>query len=303
MSDWLMTRAELERTLIAAELRCGRCGYNLRGLSPLSVCPECGHDIWSTVLRTVDPAASRLPKLTNPRAVGWAILWIMLCSSLAALLMAFASTRDALDLAWSGVFAAPAESLALSATSAAAVAILGVFILTPPKGKERRGSVMARLWLLGVGLLVWAAANYWWSLIVAQPLLPLDKMLARMLMTVGWILTLLGLDGIMREIGNRSRVYRTARGSRQGARAMIAAAGAVALGTLVQGLSRMDVLSQRAEGYGTVLVWTSGLMLCIGLAYMFINSLWIFLALRSPPPPLSALLLKVEDKGGVHREG
>ncbi len=299
MPQWPSTPADLKHTLIAAELNCGRCGYNLRGLSPLGVCPECGTDIWLTIVRTVDPAASRLPRLTNPKMVAWSILWIMSCAFFAALLLAFGPVRDNVQMAAARVLAIPNELLALAASGLIASAIIGVVMLAPPRGKEKSSAILQRLWLLGIGLLAWAVATYWWSFLLAGVPTAMENMLARLAMCASWGVALFGLDGILKVIGQRSRAYRTAKGGRQSAKAMIAAAGAAGIGTLAQGLARLDVLSSRAETYGTVLVWTSTLMLLIGLAYMLINTLWIFHALRKPPPPLHTLLLRIEDRGRI----
>jgi hypothetical protein len=297
MPQWPTTQADLEHTLIAAELRCGRCSYNLRGLSPLGVCPECGHDIWSSVVRTVDPDASRLPRLSNPKMVAWAILWIMLCATAAALLLAFGAGRDSLKLAPAGVLSTPFETLAFIACAIVVAALPGVLMLAPPRKKEQSNTIWVRLWLLAIGLVMWAASSYWWSIMVYPPRPFAMEMVMRFAMIMSWVIALLGVDGILKAIGQRSRAYRTARGGRQSAKAMIAAAFAVALGTTMQSLARLDVLPARLEGYGSVIVWTSTLMLLIGLAYMLINTLWIFRALRKPSPPLSAILLKVEDRG------
>lgn len=296
-----MTQSDLERTLIAAELRCGRCGYNLRGLSPLGKCPECGHDIWATVVRTIDPAASRLPKLTNPKAVAWATLWIMLSAAMSAFLLAFGSVRDALNVSHSGILGIATEHLAMAACVTALSGEIGVLILAPPRGKERSSTLWVRIWLLAIGFIAWAACNYWWSTLVAGSSTPGAQMIVRIVMAASWVIALLGIDGILKAIGQRSRAYRTARGGRQSAQGMIAACAALCLGALVQGLARMNVLPRSVEMYGNVVAWASALMLLIGLAYMLINTLWIFRALIAPPPPLNALLLRVDDHGAARR--
>jgi hypothetical protein len=302
MSQGRSTQTDLERTLIAAEVRCARCGYNLRGLSPLSVCPECGHDIWATVQRVTDPAASRLPKLSNPRAVAWSILWVMLCASLAALLLAFGPVRDELRLAHTGFLATPTDMLALAACAATVAALPGVLILAPPRRKERGRTIWVRIWLLAIGLSAWAACNYGWSTIVTRPHAPTLGALIRLAMYASWVLALLGIDGILKAIGQRSRAYRTARGGRQSAQGMIAASATIALGTVMQTLAQLQYGPATMETYGKVLVWASALMLLIGIVYMLINTLWIFRSLIAPPPPLHSILLRVDDRGLARRD-
>src|SRR5438477_2160642 len=71
--------AEWSHATVITPIHCRQCGYYLRGLRADSRCPECGLEIWQSVLHTVDPAASRLPMLRNPRAVGDGIFVLTMC--------------------------------------------------------------------------------------------------------------------------------------------------------------------------------------------------------------------------------
>ena len=75
------------RGVVGSPVHCRQCGYNLYGLQVDRMCPECGLEIWETILHTVDPAASRLPRLHNPTAVGNALLWLVICMVVGALLV------------------------------------------------------------------------------------------------------------------------------------------------------------------------------------------------------------------------
>ncbi len=62
---------------LGGDLPCVFCGYNLRGLSIRSMCPECGAGVRATILSVVDPQASELrviewPRLTATGVVLWA---------------------------------------------------------------------------------------------------------------------------------------------------------------------------------------------------------------------------------------
>lgn len=62
---------------LTGDLPCGGCGYNLRGLSVRSRCPECGTAVRATILLAVDPHAEELrplrrPVLTSTALVVWA---------------------------------------------------------------------------------------------------------------------------------------------------------------------------------------------------------------------------------------
>jgi hypothetical protein len=67
---------------------CVRCGYDLRGLSVRSVCPECGTPIRATILARVDPRARELQPVHTPRlTAGLLVVWSV--SALAAAVFAW----------------------------------------------------------------------------------------------------------------------------------------------------------------------------------------------------------------------
>ncbi|HRR83905.1 MAG TPA: hypothetical protein P5316_02755 [Phycisphaerae bacterium] len=82
------------------DLSCTRCGYNLRGLSPSSRCPECGLEIPGSV----ETAVSRLtPQSTAERAQArvQAVTGVLACIFLATLLAMRAATDDPQRPWWS----------------------------------------------------------------------------------------------------------------------------------------------------------------------------------------------------------
>ena len=68
--------------------RCRRCGYDLHGLPTSGQCPECGLAVGETLDLLLDPAASRLPTLNDPRGVGDGLLGLAVTTLLAALVLA-----------------------------------------------------------------------------------------------------------------------------------------------------------------------------------------------------------------------
>ena len=103
------------------------------------------------------------------------------------------------------------------------------------------------------------------------------------------VVGLLGLRGVLRAVGLRSREYRTARGGRQGIRAMIAAIIGTATGQILRLLALwigVDVLA----ALGIVISSICTLMVVIGLAYLVVNTWWIRRSLRCPPPQLREVL-------------
>jgi len=112
---------------LSGDLPCGGCGYNLRGLSVRSLCPECGTAVRATILLAVDPHAEELAPLKRPLltstalvVLAWAALlsvvgvWAMRLNE--ALAAAFDFWPESLGLRGPVVFA-----LALSAAASPAL--------------------------------------------------------------------------------------------------------------------------------------------------------------------------------------
>ncbi|MHC4208599.1 MAG: hypothetical protein ACYTE6_00720 [Planctomycetota bacterium] len=282
------------RGVVASPVHCRQCGYNLYGLRAGGVCPECGLEIWETILHTVDPAASRLPRLHNPAAVGNALLWLIICIAVGALLLVvrpIALGVDALDESGLRNFAAwtPAY-LPFAAGLFALAGLWSVWQLAPPRGEEPGGAVWRDVRLLGIAMLLWA---------ILMPVLGWAEMSAaswRVVDTVWLVLAgiavvgLTGLRGVLEIIGLRSRLYRTARSGRQGIQGMVAAIFGTAVGHAVHLISATAGGPSHLYTLGTVVVIISVLMLVVGLGYLVVNAWWIHRSLRCPPPPLDEIL-------------
>jgi hypothetical protein len=282
------------RGVVATPVHCRQCGYNLYGLRAGGACPECGLEVWETILHTVDPAASRLPKLHNPAAVGNALLWLIVCMVAAALLLVarpIALGIDALDE--SGLRNLSRWTPDLLPFAAGLIALGGlwsVWRLAPPRGEEPSGAVWRDVWLLGVGLLLWAflmpviawtesSAAHWW---VGDT--------AWLVLAGVAVVVLAGLRGVLETIGLRSRLYRTARTGRQGIQGMVAAILGTAVGHAVHLIAATAGGPRHLETLGTVIVIISTLMLVVGLGYLVVNAWWIRHSLRCPPPALDEIL-------------
>lgn len=293
----------LAGAVVCSPLHCRGCGYNLYGLSAEGRCPECGLEVWETVLHTVDPAASRLPKLRNPRAVGNGLFWLILSLFVAAVILVARpvalrlDTLDSTGLRDISAWTPPHLALVAGVVVLAALKAAGSF--APPKGQPLHGSIGRDIRLLVAGMIAWALlviiqVGLQWKAVPAWGL-----GLARIAATFGAMVGLFGLDGILRAIGQRSRAFRTARGGRQGVLAMIGALAGVVLGEL---MGMASAMSSRAGGglatMGMVVTWISTLMLLIGLAYLVVNGWWIRRALCRPPPALDEILDSAGDQAG-----
>jgi hypothetical protein len=302
--------AGLEHRELARSLYCRRCGYNLRGLRLGGQCPECGLDLWETVVSTVDPAASRLPRLHDPRGAGVALVWLAACLVLATLLMLARPVAHRLDETF-----APLGEMVLSRFTppwlmiiAGAITLAGLWSVWKLASRgdddapeEARGGLRR----LAVGLVMIGALSILAGLMI--PRLDVAPGVSRLpvqaaghvLMVTALIIIMLGLRGVFRAVGQRSREYRTARAGRQRARDMIAAGLGLGIGELVR-LVAVAAELEVMQAFGTVVVWISTLMLVIGLIYLLVNAIWICTSLRRPPPTLQELLeaeAEVEESG------
>lgn len=285
--------SSLKDAVVRTELACRGCRYNLYGLSADSRCPECGLDISETVIHTVDPAASRLPKITNPRAVGNGLFWLLISLAIATLLLIarpVALRLDALDK--SGVQDYLAYAPTYLPIAAGVVILLGLFaamMFIPRNSNEHDAAIRRDIRVLMTGMIGLSVFCMVLSWLESMPVTSWIVSLTYIALMVSAIVILFGLKGILRAVGQRSRVYRTARGGRQGIRAMIGAmlaaiAGQLATIVVVQGSF------PRFEAMAIVVTWMSVLMLLIGLGYLVVNGWWIRKSLCKPPPKLRTIL-------------
>ncbi len=279
--------------MVMTPIHCRQCGYNLFGLPADGLCPECGLETWESILHTVDPAASRLPRVRNPGVVGDALLWLMIFLAAVSILLVvrpLAQWFDAMDP--SGVRSLAEWTPAGFTIVAGLISLAALFWvrrLAPPFGKESSRGVRRDVRWLGFGLAAWAA------LVIAAGLMHMAAASDRAI-TVVWlaaagaaVVPLLGMRGILKTIGLRSREYRTASGGRQGIRAMVAATIGAAVGHGLRLLALPTGIETLAP-LGTVVTSISALMVMIGLFYLVANAWWIRKALRCPPPRLEEVI-------------
>src|SRR4051794_22280378 len=151
---------EWAHAVVITELHCRRCGYDLRSLSAEGRCPECGLEIWQSVQHTVDPAASRLPQLRNPRAVGDGLLALTIGMLVGTLLLAarpLAIEIDSLDpRGVLNVSQYVPRSFSWGSLTIGLLGLWAVLRLAPPRGKEPSGAVWMDMWFILVGFVGWS---------------------------------------------------------------------------------------------------------------------------------------------------
>ena len=291
--------SSLNDAVVRTELVCRGCRYNLYGLAASGKCPECGLDISETIIHTIDPAASRLPKITNPRAVGNGLFWLLVNLAIATLFLIarpVALRLDALDK--TGVRDYSAFAPKYLPFAAGIVILLGLFAAVrfiPKNGNKNDGAIRRDIRVLMTGMIGLSIFCFVSSGLQLIPVTNWIISLAHIALMVCAIIILLGLKGILRAVGQRSREYRTARGGRQGIRAMIGAMLAAITGELVRLVAERLGSFPTIETMAMVATWMSVLMLLIGLIYLVVNGWWIRKALCKPPPKISMILSSRED--------
>ncbi len=258
-------------------------------------------EIWTSVLHTVDPAASRLPSIRNPSAVGNAILWLTLCMLTGTLLLVapgLAAAIDKLDPQGVRNLQATMPSLAWPyAFVLLAVGLLATGKLAPPRGREPHGAVWTDIWRIAIGLTGWlllscASSEYMTSGTTTGMR---QRLLLSMASAAFAIFGLIGLRGVFGIIGHRSREYRRSKGGRQSLELIMVAIACGQLTAIVQHAAHESILPADwiypTQTISTMLMGTCNFMVVIGLAYLVGNAIWIRRALRRPPPPIDQVLV------------
>jgi hypothetical protein len=154
------TRARDLARELTGDLFCARCGYNLRGLSILGVCGECGLPVKATILAVVDPRADEIRDIDRPRLVqAGMILW---AGAAFAACIAVAVIRAAEVLERYRLPAYAPRWMPLAAVGLIVLSGLGSLVLARPHGGfSRRAATRARL---GSACYLPLAASVWWVL-------------------------------------------------------------------------------------------------------------------------------------------
>ena len=287
--------------VVAASLKCRQCGYELRGLRAGGLCPECGLSIWASVLHAGDPEGAKMPRLTNPRAVGSAMLWLVLAWALASLLWVADTAVQWLDRVdpLRNIFGRwiPPKPKLIAALLVIST-LWSVWKLTRPSTAHESGVVRRDFRLLLIGIVFGGLAMLeltFAAQLQARLTSPWDDIyqLAIELALVAFVLVgMAGLQGILRVIGQRSRQYRTAREGRQNVHAMMTVVAFIGVG---RGLEQLSTHTWPGEGFwpnlGSVILAISYLMFVIGMAYLLVNAWWIRRTLRNLPTTLDELLV------------
>lgn len=275
---------------LGGDLPCISCGYNLRGLSIRSMCPECGTGVRATILSVVDPQAAELQPIAHPRLL---VAGLLAWSAGAAASCVLAWLPHASDsLALLGIKVGPRPMVAIGIVIGVLVSAIGSLALVRPHARiPVWSSVFAALATALYIPLVWLIWLYH-----TRP-----EAMGGTRFLFGGIPASLSMDiltGIYsllaaiilcqrqgaRVLVARSLILRSGRVDRQTMYAIAAAAGFAALGVLVIRLSLWFASGsgELLRFCGTAILALSSFLITLGSLGVLLDSLRISQAILTP---------------------
>lgn len=293
---------------LTGALPCVRCRYDLRGLSILGECPECGTPVQATILAVVDPQAEELQPLGVPRLVAIGVtLWAGGAAAGTALSWA-PRLADVWEMLvggrWDTAWVPPAGMTCLIMSGLGALAILR------PHSGIPAGKVLAALagWLayLPLGWLYWRLhaqfdPGHGVPYLVSTPPDP-ERLALRLGISACLLVAVLGLRHNLWLLSARSVLIRTGRADRQGMNALAAAVLVACIGDALLWLSSaLPGLARDVAATGAVFLIAVGSMLfTLGCGGLALDALRLYPALAWGPVSLRSIL-KRPDRAGPGR--
>lgn len=298
--------ARLAREL-TGRLPCARCGYDLRGLSVLEVCPECGTPIRATILAAVDPYAEVLQPLSTPRlTAGGLIVWSAAALIAAALTWALRVGDAYVELAATPLVSAGRVSQA-SVAAMVVCALAALALAKPHRGVpvwQVLGTVAGGAAIAGAAVVHWKLHRVY-DLSHLRPFFLSGPPGARRTWMRLWesALLLVAIGALwpnLRLLAARSLTLRLGKAERQGMRAMVAALAAGAVGDVLHLACPLlpTGAEQVAATIGNFLIAVGSMLFTLGLAGVAVDCLRIAPVLVRPPLSIRQLTSR-EAAAGV----
>lgn len=282
----------LSQMQIALHLPCARCGYELRELMADGDCPECGESICLTIIEVVDPASKRLTPIQNPKAVGNSIAGVVCFFFVAVVFYVTAIVSKAPESLPVPDFLRYISTKGLIWVSVA-FGLLAILSLVPMLQMCKRSELVG----CRMGIILTFFGLWLWSISMALITFVLlnqqthSKAIMMLFDTclpvVAGGIVFSGFRRTVPRLGQRSRAFRQAQGSRQRMNDLLAALGVVIVGRTLMATSPPD--SNIALLALIVMIMSISLVV-IGLGYLIHNIIWIRNALVTPPPAIPDLL-------------
>lgn len=290
---------------LTGKLTCVACGYDLRGLSVLERCPECGLRIATSILAVVDPRAHEFEPIRAPRRVAAGLLaWSF--GAVAAGCCVWAIRAAELPALWNRPHLIGRDgAVALAFVGVACVVVSGLGAMALIRPARNMPKIGTRLAFVGVALYLPLALAFWmlhgWmDPGLASPYfgrLPDGTRTALRGLELSLVAAIvLLLRSNARSLAVRSAILRTGRVDRQTMYAVAAAAGLGVAGDLVRLASTTSsglVGQMLAIGGVSIVAIASGL-LTLGLVGVSIDCTRIASALLRSGRRLTTLVSMVD---------
>ena len=266
---------------LTGELICIGCGYNLRGLSIRSMCPECGMSIRATLLGIVDPRAEELEELGFPGLVAnGLVMWsggaLLGCVAVWMLRIdEIVRAKTSLDVGVGGwVSLIGVIGLVLSGIGA-------LVLIRPHRRVGRWVSIRAAI---GVSAYIPVVMMYWvlYHGVDGAATMPLvnpgdqtiERSMLRLGMFVGVAVIVVGVRPNALMLAMRSVIVRTGRVDRQSMYAVLASFGVAAVGDVlnVAGGLASGVVGDLVVQTHVVLVALGSVLITLGMINIVIDT-------------------------------
>jgi hypothetical protein len=269
--------------VIRRQLRCIQCGYDLEGLSARGACPECGRDIVASLAAQLDLAATDAEPSIEIRRSAWALCVAAFACLAGSARLPELAVRAALgELATNGLesLKPAAEGVAtllhLASIGGPAAGLLALAFVLPRRGERR----VLRIRGLGcAGFALWLAIA-----------LPAPNAISVIATTIPAGLVLLALGPLLRELGPRSRIYRSRESAKQRIDELLFALGTAGIAAGCATLALSSPTNETLALLLYVVAAASAGLFLIGCCYLAVNALWILRAVLRPDPTLAELL-------------
>ena len=293
------TRDGLLSRELGGDLPCIGCGYNLRGLSIRSMCPECGVAVRATILRIVDPQASELQPINSPRLVATGVVLWGIGAAMAGVLSWLPHVADLLS-----TLLAPFNFPFPSRPNVAQGILLGIVVSGIGSIALWRPHHHIELWktvaaVIGTTLYVPLVYSEWRYFMTGEPphylagYGPSGPLTRWFVLSAALIsLIVIATRPMARLLVARSLAMRTGRVDRQTLLAMAAAAALMVAGGLFVGAMGFGTspFAGAPRIIGMVAITFGGLLLTIGLVGSLADSLRIAQAIVYPRPTLRQVI-------------
>jgi len=278
---------------ILLTIRCYRCGYNLKGIDPAGVCPECAAPIWPSLRPYLDPSDERMVLLAHPGRTGAALVIVSTGMLLSALVLWWPylhalgrqmKNSGALLLVDATVWHYIVVAVLAAAGFGATFALRHPAGAAPPR-EYRRGLSCARTGLIGWallhGILFWhdtlvpPVVRDWYDFIQIDA----TRSLLRLGLDVSVLTMIVGFRPVEKFLVRRSVPHRIGGASRQGFLPIFVAVIAISCGDLMRlaawaldatGLPAFVV--DNAALVGTMLILIFSGMMTLALLNLVIDS-------------------------------